>query len=85
MDFRSSRTHELAATTNGSSKMALRNRHKWMAARLEVSLGVPSAEALAFCTRNVERLTAFLEDSDDRLFVFHQPPMKQVSVSPCAL
>ena len=61
--------------------MALRNRHKWLASRLESAFGVTSDEAVEFCRANLPRMNAFFKDTEDRLFIFYQPPMKQVAVS----
>ena len=61
--------------------MALRGRHLWIASRIEEAFALPEADAKQFCRTHVARLNEFLQSSDDRLFVFFQPPMKQVTVS----
>ncbi|KAA0176015.1 hypothetical protein FNF27_02407 [Cafeteria roenbergensis] len=59
--------------------MALRGRHLWIASRIEEAFALPEADAKQFCRTHVARLNEFLQSSDDRLFVFFQPPMKQVT------
>jgi hypothetical protein len=61
--------------------MAMKNRHKWLAKRLESAFDVPASEALELIRSNAVRVNEFLTTTDDRLFIFHQPAMKQLAVS----
>lgn len=61
--------------------MALRGRHNWIASRIEDAFTLPDGDARPFCRTHIARLNEFLQTADDRLFVFFQPPMKQVTVS----
>lgn len=60
--------------------MAIKNRHRWLGKRLEDAFSVPSDEALAMVRANMARVNDFFSTADDRLFVFHQPIMKQLGV-----